>query len=266
VASGKGGVGKSTVAVNLACALACGGSAVGILDADVYGPNIPLLMGVAGERPQARHGQGLLPVIAHGVKLMSIGFLVDEATPMVWRGPLLHTTVRQFLSEVSWGELDYLVVDLPPGTGDVAISLGQSVPLTGAVVVTTPQTVSVADVLRCIAMFQLPDVAVPVLGVIENMSGFVAPDTGRRYDIFGVGGGRSVAERTGVAMLGEVPIDTAVRESGDAGIPVVVARPESAAARALAEIAGRLAGLVSVRHKGGLQRPAHGDPDLPIVG
>jgi len=266
VASGKGGVGKSTVAVNVAAALARQGAAVGLLDADVYGPNIPMMMGVSGARPTARDGKRLDPVHAHGVSLMSIGFLVDEATPLVWRGPMLHNAIRQFLSDVTWGELDYLIVDMPPGTGDVALSLTQALPLTGAVVVTTPQAVSMADVVKCVAMFQLPDIGVPVLGVVENMSGFVAPDTGHRYDIFGRGGGVHVAERMGVPFLGEVPIDPAVREAGDGGVPVVVGQPESAVGRAFSEIAGRLAAAVSVLNMNGDRGSGYeADPDLSLA-
>lgn len=266
VGSGKGGVGKSTVSVNLACSLARSGSSVGILDADVYGPNIPMMMGVEGVRPEQGVGRGIQPVVAHGVRLMSIGFLVDADTPLVWRGPLLHTTVRQFLSDVEWGPLDYLIVDLPPGTGDVALSLAQSVPLTGAVVVTTPQAVSMADVIKSVAMFQLPQLDVEVLGVIENMSGFVAPDTGQRYDIFGRGGGTVVAERMGVPFLGEIPIDPDIRESGDFGTPIVVGQPESAVARAFGEIAGRLAAAVSVRNLSrDASAPYEADRDLPLT-
>ena len=267
VGSGKGGVGKSSVAVNLAVALARQGASVGLMDADVYGPNVPMMMGVEGERPVSRDGKRIEPIEAHGVKMISIGFLVDAKTPLVWRGPMLHGAIRQFLGDVNWGDLDYLIIDLPPGTGDVQLSLTQAIPLTGAVIVTTPQAVSKADVVKSIAMFQLEQIDVPVLGVIENMSGFVAPDTGVVYDIFGRGGGPEVAEQMGIAFLGEVPIDPAMRICGDAGTPMLLTHPESPASIALDAIAHKLAAAVSVMN---LNRPKprnfQADPDLAIMG
>ncbi len=245
VASGKGGVGKSTVAANLAVSIAQDGARVGLLDADIYGPNIPLMLGVTGHRPRVMN-EKIQPVEAYGVKMMSMAFLVEEEQPIIWRGPMLHNAIRQFLSDVDWAELDYLIVDLPPGTGDTHMSLAQSLPLTGGVVVTTPQDVALADVVKGIAMFQ--KLKVPILGVIENMSYFIAPDTGNRYEIFGRGGGKRVAERMGVPFLGEVPLDPRVREGGDTGRPIVIEAPDSPAGKALKDIGKSLAAKISVLH------------------
>lgn len=243
VSSGKGGVGKSTVAVNLAVSLALDGAKVGLMDADVYGPNVPLMLGAALKQPEIRQNQ-IIPIQAHGVKMISMAVLAPPDKPMVLRGPMLHGIVRQFLTDVNWGELDYLIVDMPPGTGDVQLSLAQLVPVQGAVLVTTPQQVSLADVLRALKMFE--QVNVPVLGVIENMSYFIAPDTGNRYDIFGTGGGTGFADEYGVPFLGEVPLGMEVREAGDKGIPVVISNPESPQAQAFRKVAEEVARQVSI--------------------
>jgi ATP-binding protein involved in chromosome partitioning len=243
VSSGKGGVGKSTVAVNLAAVLAMDGARVGLMDADVYGPNVPLMLGASRVRPEIQ-GNKLLPVEAHGIKMMSMALLKPGDEPMILRGPILHGLVKQFLQDVLWGELDYLIVDMPPGTGDVQLSLAQLVPVQGAVLVTTPQEVAVADVRRALRMFET--VAVPVLGIVENMSYFVAPDTGTRYDIFGAGGGQRLAETYGVPFLGAVPLGLEVREGGDRGVPVVVGQPDSVQAQAFRHVAEEVARQVSI--------------------
>ncbi|MGH9903923.1 MAG: Mrp/NBP35 family ATP-binding protein, partial [Pyrinomonadaceae bacterium] len=243
VSSGKGGVGKSTVAVNMAVALARDGARVGLMDADVYGPNVPLMLGLGGARPQV-DGNKLVPVEAYGVRVMSMAVLKPGDEPMIVRGPILHGLVRQFLQDVKWGELDYLIVDMPPGTGDVQLSLAQLVPVQGAVLVTTPQEVAVSDVRRALRMFET--VAVPVLGVVENMSYFVAPDTGVRYNIFGEGGGQKLADTYGVPFLGAVPLGLEVREGGDRGVPVVVGHPESPQADAFRRVAEEVARRVSI--------------------
>ena len=236
VASGKGGVGKSTCSVNLACALRHLGASVGLLDCDIYGPSIPLMMGL-NERPSVNAEEKLVPPVAHGVKLMSMGFLIQDDQPVIWRGPMIQKTIQQFVHQVDWGTLDYLLVDLPPGTGDAQLSLCQTVPLDGGVIVTTPQEASLGVVRKGVAMFE--KVNVPILGLIENMSYFTAPD-GSRIEIFGHGGGRTEATRKGLPFLGEVPLFTEIRAGGDRGIPVVVENPHSAPAVAFLEIVRQL--------------------------
>jgi ATP-binding protein involved in chromosome partitioning len=234
VASGKGGVGKSTVSVNLACGLQHLGAAVGLLDCDIYGPSIPLMMGTR-EKPRVSDDETMLfPVVAHGIKLMSMGFLLQDDQPVIWRGPMINKTIGQFLHGVLWDELDFLLVDLPPGTGDAQLSLCQTVPLDGGVIVTTPQEASLGVVRKGIAMFE--KVNVPILGIVENMSYFTAP-SGERVEIFGHGGGRLEAERQGIPFLGEVPIFTEIREGGDHGLPVVVSGPDKPAGQAFIRVA-----------------------------
>jgi ATP-binding protein involved in chromosome partitioning len=243
VSSGKGGVGKSTVAVNLAVSLALQGARVGLMDADVYGPNVPLMLGAGNTRPEI-DGNKLVPLEAYGVRLMSMAVLKPGDEPLIVRGPILHGLVKQFLTDVRWGELDYLIVDMPPGTGDVQLSLAQLVPVQGAVLVTTPQEVAVADVRRALRMFEA--VAVPILGVVENMSYFVAPETGTRYNIFGEGGGEKLAEQYHVPFLGAVPLGLDVREGGDRGVPIVVGQPDSPQAQAFRHVAEEVARQVSI--------------------
>jgi len=247
VASGKGGVGKSTVAVNLAVALRAAGASVGLMDADIYGPSLPLLLGVQ-EHPRGVEKDGkewIIPLQAHGLKLMSIGFLLTEDSPVIWRGPMVHGMIGQFLSNVDWGELDYLVIDLPPGTGDAALTLTQQAPLAGAVVVTTANDLSLIDARKGLRMFE--KVSVPVLGIAENMSYFIPPDLpDRKYYIFGRGGGKRTADELGVDFLGEIPIDPQVVEGGDAGQPIVSHAPDSAAAEAFRELAGEIARKLAV--------------------
>ncbi len=237
VASGKGGVGKSTTAVNLALGLAANGLKVGVLDADIYGPSMPRLLNIHG-RPQTVDGKILKPMQNYGLKVMSMGFLVDEETPMIWRGPMVMSALTQMLREVEWGALDVLVVDMPPGTGDAQLTMAQQVPLAGAVIVSTPQDLALIDARKGLNMFKKVDV--PLLGIVENMSYFIAPDTGKRYDIFGHGGARREAERLGVTFLGEVPLEMGIRESSDAGAPVVVSKPEGAEAKIYRDIASKV--------------------------
>jgi ATP-binding protein involved in chromosome partitioning len=236
VASGKGGVGKSTTAVNFALGLQANGLRVGILDADIYGPSVPRLLKISG-RPQQIENRIIKPMENYGLKAMSMGFLVDEETAMIWRGPMVQSALLQMLREVAWGDLDVLVVDMPPGTGDVQLTMAQQVPLAGAVIVSTPQDLALIDARKGIAMFK--KVEVPLLGIVENMSYFLAPDTGTRYDIFGHGGARDEAARIGVPFLGEVPLTIDIRERSDAGTPVVAADPDSATAQIYRDIAAK---------------------------
>jgi ATP-binding protein involved in chromosome partitioning len=245
VGAGKGGVGKSTTAVNVAVALAKTGARVGLLDGDVYGPNIPQMLGTEAS-PEVDDEKRIVPPEAQGIKVISMGMLVPPDQPIIWRGPMLHGAVQQFMRDVAWGELDYLVVDLPPGTGDVALSMAQSVPMAGAVVVTTPQGVSVSDVKKAVGMFR--QLNIPVLGVIENMSYFVCGHCQERTDIFGSGGGRRIAEDMQIPFLGEVPIDTRVRSGGDEGTPIVSAAPDAPAAQAFTAVARQVAAQVSIQN------------------
>ncbi len=238
VASGKGGVGKSTVAVNLALALAAEGARTGLLDADIYGPSIPTMMGLQGSQPMITSEKRIRPISRHGISVMSLGFLVEEDTPMVWRGPMVHSAVTQFLREVDWGELDWLVVDLPPGTGDAHLTLTQGVPLDGAVIVTTPQDIALIDARKALRMFD--KVGAPVVGIVENMGTFVCPDCGSEHSIFGEGGGSATADKYSVPFLGTIPLHRSVPPSGDRGEPIVAAEPDSAIAVRFREIARRL--------------------------
>ena len=249
VASGKGGVGKSTVAVNLALAFCANGLRVGLLDADIYGPSMPRMMGIAG-KPTSRDGRALEPMRNHGIKCMSMGFLVPEETPMIWRGPMVMSAIQQMLRDVEWGELDILVVDLPPGTGDAQLTMAQQVPLSGAVIVSTPQDIALLDARKGLNMFRKVDV--PVLGIVENMSYFLCPHCGERSEIFSHGGARREAEKLGTDFLGEVPLDIAIRETSDGGNPIVVSSPESAHAKLFRAMAERVWGKLS----GGPQRVA----------
>jgi ATP-binding protein involved in chromosome partitioning len=257
VASGKGGVGKSTTAVNLAAALALDGARVGLLDADIYGPSQPRMMGLVGRHPVSLDGRRMEPLEAHGVKVMSIGFLVEEEQPMVWRGPMVTQALTQLLGETNWGELDYLVVDMPPGTGDIQLTLAQRVPVSGAVVVTTPQDIALLDARKGLRMFQ--KVSVPVLGVVENMGTHVCSRCGHEEPVFGSGGGRSMAEQYGVALLASLPLDIRIREQTDGGCPTVVAEPDGPLGLAYLEMARRTAARLSV-----VQSAAGAQPTITI--
>jgi ATP-binding protein involved in chromosome partitioning len=237
VASGKGGVGKSTTAVNIALGLAANGLKVGVLDADIYGPSMPRLLGIRG-RPETVDGKVLRPMQNYGLKVMSMGFLVDEETPMIWRGPMVMSALTQMLREVEWGPLDVLVVDMPPGTGDAQLTMAQQVPLAGAIIVSTPQDLALIDARKGLNMFKKVDV--PLLGIVENMSYFIAPDTGKRYDIFGHGGAKREAERLGVTFLGEVPLQMEIRETSDTGRPVVASKPGGTEAKIYRDIAAKV--------------------------
>jgi len=248
VSSGKGGVGKSSVAVNVAVALAQAGAKVGLIDADIYGPNAPTMLGLEGVGVTVRQGaQGEIiePAFNHGVKLVSMGFLIDKDQPVIWRGPMLNGVIRQFLYQVEWGELDYLIVDMPPGTGDAQLTMAQAVPMAGVVIVTTPQTVALLDSRRGLKMFQ--QLGVKVLGIVENMSYFIPPDMpDRHYDIFGSAGGEKTAKELNVPLLGCVPLEIPLREGGDSGVPIVAGNPDSASAKALRAIAEQIAAKVSI--------------------
>jgi len=250
VASGKGGVGKSSLTVNLAAALAATGKEVGILDADIYGPSLPKLLAIK-EKPQTLGGNRLKPIERYGLTVMSIGFLIDEDTPMIWRGPMVMSAITQMLREVEWGKLDVLVVDMPPGTGDAQLTMAQQVPLKGAVIVSTPQDLALIDARRGVAMFKR--VNVPVLGVVENMSYFLCPECGTRSDIFGHGGARHEADRLGVPFLGEVPLHMTIREKSDAGLPVVATEPDGPHAKIYRDIAAKV--LVAMKGGGGRAAP-----------
>jgi ATP-binding protein involved in chromosome partitioning len=258
VASGKGGVGKSTVAANLALAWSGQGARVGILDADIYGPSQPRMMGLTGQRPVTRDGKLLEPLQAHGLEVMSIGFLIDEEQPMVWRGPMVTQALAQLLGDTHWGDLDYLVVDMPPGTGDIQLTLSQRVPVSGAVIVTTPQDIALLDARKGLKMFE--KVAVPVLGVVENMSTHICPKCGYEEHVFGAGGGARMAREYRVELLGQLPLDIRVREQADSGRPTVVAEPSSPRARAFFEMARRTAARLAM----GAGEAGHAFPTLSV--
>ncbi len=252
VGAGKGGVGKTTVAVNFAIALATYGGRVGMIDGDIYGPNVPIMLGI--QTQLTTDGKKIVPAEKYGIRVVSMGFLTQDETPVIWRGPMLHGIIQQFFREVQWGDLDYLVVDLPPGTGDVALSLSQTVPLAGAIVVTTPQMVSLADTRRAVRMYQ--KLNVPTLGIIENMSYFICPNCQHETDIFGKGGGEELAEGLGIPFLGRIPLYEPIRVGSDAGLPIVTTEPESPAAQAFLAVAERAAAQVSI---------ASYDPRIPLT-
>jgi len=259
VAAGKGGVGKSTVAVNLALALLRQGAKVGLLDADVFGPSIPTMLGAPEVPPQASKDSKIIPAIMHGLRVVSVGFFVDKDEAVVWRGPMVHRLLQQFLADVDWGDLDYLIADLPPGTGDVQLSLSQLIPIAGSVMVTTPQEVSIVDVVKGIAMFE--KVEIPILGIVENMSYYKCPACGHMDEIFSHGGGKRLAQEVGTQFFGEIPIDTRIRFGGDAGVPVVVASPDSENAARFMDIATRAAMAVA---KNVLSKPKR-SPRLAVI-
>ncbi len=256
VGAGKGGVGKTTVAVNLAIALSRCGSRVGMIDGDIYGPNVPIMLGV--QTSLASDGQKIVPAEKYGIQVVSMGFLTQDEAPVIWRGPMLHGVIRQFFQDVRWTDLDYLIVDMPPGTGDVALSLTQTVPVAGAIVVTTPQEVSLADTRRAVRMYQ--KLNVPTLGLIENMSHFVCPRCGHESDIFGKGGGERVAAQLGVPFLGRIPLYEPIRVGGDTGVPIVIGEPDSPAARAFFDVAAQAAAQVSIASYGGAMAEARSEP------
>ena len=253
VGAGKGGVGKTTVAVNLAIALAKAGSRVGIIDGDIYGPNVPIMLGMKSQL--TTDGQKILPAEKYGLQVISMGFMTADEAPIIWRGPMLHGALQQFFREVKWVDLDYLVIDMPPGTGDVALSLSQTVPVAGSIVVTTPQQVSLADSRRAVAMYK--KLNIPTLGIVENMSYFVCPDCRHESDIFGRRGGERMAAELGVPFLGGIPIYQPIREGGDAGVPLLISEPDSPAAQAIVEVARQAAAQVSIA--------AYKQPTIPLT-
>jgi len=247
IASGKGGVGKSTVAVNLALALVADGASVGMLDADIYGPSLPHMMGLDGQRPESDDGKSMAPLVGHGIQVMSIGFLIDPDEPMIWRGPMVTSALNQLLHQTKWKDLDYLIVDMPPGTGDIQLTLSQQVPVSGAVIVTTPQNIATLDARKGLAMFR--KVSVPVLGIIENMSTHVCSSCGHEEAIFGAGGGEKMAEEFAVELLGRLPLEVGIREQTDSGKPTVISDPKSAAAMAFRSAAQRMAASQAIQSK-----------------
>ena len=253
VGAGKGGVGKTTVAVNLAIALAKAGSRVGIIDGDIYGPNVPIMLGMKSQL--TTDGQKILPAEKYGLQVISMGFMTADEAPIIWRGPMLHGALQQFFREVKWADLDYLVIDMPPGTGDVALTLGQTVPVAGAIVVTTPQQVSLADSRRAVAMYK--KLNIPTLGIVENMSYFVCPNCRHESDIFGKRGGERLADELGVPFLGGIPIYQPIREGSDAGVPLLISEPDAPAAKAIVEVANRAAAQISIA--------AYKQPTIPLT-